>query len=195
MSPNIPLKFQLDRLNLTPVRGRGKSDSKTDRQTHRRIVQNHFSRRFEGCTSQIRSYLEVDILHDTNTSIDMEVIAYSLNEAVSVLAFFNTNTALMYRYSEIFWKQRFTAKQFAISNFLFQTKLFNSLINESDIFYALLKLCFISWSGKNVKKQGLKRPNTSMSVPPLALYKWAIKHKRNRKPQKHKRDQICIFPF
>ena len=46
-----------------------------------------------------------------------------------------------------------------------------------------------------VKKQGLKRPNTSMSVPPLALYKWAIKHKRNRKPQKHKRDQICIVPF
>jgi len=45
------------------------------------------------------------------------------------------------------------------------------------------------------KKQGLKRPNTSMSVPLLALYKWAIKHKRNRKPQKHKRDQICIVPF
>ena len=45
------------------------------------------------------------------------------------------------------------------------------------------------------QKQGLKRPNTSMSVPPLALYKWAIKHKRNRKPQKHKRDQICIVPF
>ena len=44
-----------------------------DRQTHRRIVQNHFSRRFEGCTSQIRSYLEVDFLHDANTSIDMEV--------------------------------------------------------------------------------------------------------------------------
>ena len=48
---------------------------------------------------------------------------------------------------------------------------------------------------KEPKKQGLKRPNTSMSVPPLALYKWAIKHKRNRKPQKHKRDQICIVPF
>jgi len=46
-----------------------------------------------------------------------------------------------------------------------------------------------------LKKQGLKRPNTSMSVPPLALYKWTIKHKRNRKPQKHKRDQICIVPF
>jgi len=55
------------------VRARGKSDSKTDRQTHRRIVQNHFSGRFGGCTSQIRSYLEVDFLHDANTSIDMEV--------------------------------------------------------------------------------------------------------------------------
>ena len=62
-----------------PVRARGKSDSKTDRRpdrkTHRRIVQNHFSRRFEGCTSQIRSYLEVDFLQDANTSIDMEVIS------------------------------------------------------------------------------------------------------------------------
>jgi len=88
MEPNIPLKFQLDRLNLTPVRARGKSDSKTDgqtdrrpdrqtdRQTHRRIVQNHFSRRFGGCTSQIRSNLEVDSLHDANTSIDMEVKRY-----------------------------------------------------------------------------------------------------------------------
>ena len=80
MYPDIPLKFQLDRLNLTPVRARGKSDSKTDRQKqdrqtdrHRRIVQNHFSRSFGGCTSQIRSYLEVDFLHDANTSIDMEV--------------------------------------------------------------------------------------------------------------------------
>ena len=44
-----------------------------DRQTDRRIVQNHFSRRFGGCTSQIRSYLEVDFLHDANTSIAMEV--------------------------------------------------------------------------------------------------------------------------
>ena len=77
MKPNLPLKFQLDRLNLTPVRARGKSNSKTDgqtdRQTHRRIVENHFSRRFMGCTSQIRSYLVVDFLHDANTSIDMEV--------------------------------------------------------------------------------------------------------------------------
>ena len=63
--------------SLTPVRARGKSDSKTDRQqdrqTHRRIVPNHFSRRFGGCTSLIRSYLEVDFSHDANTSIDMEV--------------------------------------------------------------------------------------------------------------------------
>ena len=49
------------------------TDGQTDRQTQRRIVQNHFSRRFGGCTSQIRSYLEVDFLHDANTSIDMEV--------------------------------------------------------------------------------------------------------------------------
>ena len=99
MEPNIPLKFQLDRLNLTPVRARGKSDSKTDRrpdrhtdrQTHRRIVQNHFSRRFGGCTSQIWSYLEVDFLHDANTSIDMEVTVvlkfdlnrYDANRAVA----------------------------------------------------------------------------------------------------------------
>ena len=54
----MPLKFQLDRLTLTPVRVRWKSDSKTDTHTHRRIVQNHFSRRFEGCTSQIRSISE-----------------------------------------------------------------------------------------------------------------------------------------
>ena len=31
------------------------------------------------------------------------------------------------------------------------------------------------------KKPGLKQANTSMSVPQLASYKWAIKHKRNRK--------------
>ena len=53
----------------------GQTDGRTDRQTHRQIVQNHFSRRFGGCTSQIRSYLEVDFLHDANTSIDMEVIS------------------------------------------------------------------------------------------------------------------------
>ena len=51
----------------------GQTDGQTDRHTHRRIVQNHFSPRFGGCTSQIRSYLEVDFLHDANTSIDMEV--------------------------------------------------------------------------------------------------------------------------
>ena len=54
-------------------RQQDKTIRRTDRQTHRRIVQNHFSRRFEGCTSQIRSYLEVDFFHDANTSIDMEV--------------------------------------------------------------------------------------------------------------------------
>jgi len=36
---------------------------------HRQIVQDHFSRRLEGCTSQIRSNLEVDFLHYANTSM------------------------------------------------------------------------------------------------------------------------------
>jgi len=44
------LKFQLDRFTLAPVKVWGKGYSKTDTQTHRRVVQNHFSRRFEGCT-------------------------------------------------------------------------------------------------------------------------------------------------
>jgi len=35
-----------------------------DRQTHRRVVQKHFPRRFEGGTAQIRSYLELFFLHD-----------------------------------------------------------------------------------------------------------------------------------
>ena len=48
------------------------------RQTDRRIVQNHFSRRFGDSITKIRSYLEVDFLHDANTMevigiIDMEV--------------------------------------------------------------------------------------------------------------------------
>jgi len=42
---------------------------KVCRQTHKRIVQNHFSRRFEGCTSQIWSYLILGFLHDANTSM------------------------------------------------------------------------------------------------------------------------------
>ena len=47
-----------------------------------------------------------------------------------------------------------------------------------------------------LKKQGLKQANTSMSVPPLASYEWAIKHNRNRKTtEKHKRDQIRVVPF
>ena len=71
------------------MRARGKTDSKTDsktdRQTHRRIVQNHFSRRFGGCASQIRSYLEVDFLHDANTSIDMEVkYLTAFNEVIQI---------------------------------------------------------------------------------------------------------------
>ena len=54
-------------------REKQQQDGQTDRPIHRRIVENHFSRRFEGCTSQIRSYLEVDFLHDANASFDMEV--------------------------------------------------------------------------------------------------------------------------
>ena len=40
-----------------------------NRHTHKRIVQNHLSRRFDGCTSQIRSYLKLDFSHDANTSM------------------------------------------------------------------------------------------------------------------------------
>ena len=61
----------------TKQRNPKQTDGQTDRQTHRRIVQNHFPRRFEGCISQIWSYLGVEFLHDANTSlghgIDMEV--------------------------------------------------------------------------------------------------------------------------
>ena len=39
-----------------------------------------------------------------------------------------------------------------------------------------LNLCYVT-----KKKQGLKQANTSMSIPPLASYAWAIKQKRNRK--------------
>ena len=56
-----------------------------DRQTHRRTVQNHFPRRFEGCISQIRSYLEVDFLHDAGTSIDMEVKLKKLGSLIPSL--------------------------------------------------------------------------------------------------------------
>jgi len=55
------------------VRVRQKSDSETDRQTQRRIVQKHFSRRFDDCTSQIRSSLKFDLLHDANTSVVLPV--------------------------------------------------------------------------------------------------------------------------
>ena len=43
------------------------------------------------------------------------------------------------------------------------------------------KISVFIWSVLCKTKQGLKQANTSMSVPPLASYKWAIKHKRNRK--------------
>ena len=62
---------------------------RTDRQTHRRIVQNHFSRRFGGCISQIRSYIEVDFLHDANTSIDMEVKQKSTSVNFSTICYNN----------------------------------------------------------------------------------------------------------
>jgi len=41
-----------------------------DRHTHRDtdgLSKTLFSRRFEGCTSQIRSYVEVDFLHDAKS--------------------------------------------------------------------------------------------------------------------------------
>jgi len=60
-------------------REKRQQDRQQDRHTHRRIVQNHFSRRFGGCASQIRSYLEVVFLHDANTSIDIEVITNKLS--------------------------------------------------------------------------------------------------------------------
>ena len=72
----MPLKFQLVRLTLTPVRVCVKGYSKTDRQIDRHTqtgCPKPFSRRFEGCTSQIPSYLKLDFSHDAKTSIDMEV--------------------------------------------------------------------------------------------------------------------------
>jgi len=54
-------------------REKRQQDGRTERQTHRRIVQNQFPRRFEGCAFQIRSYLEVVFLHDANSSNYMEV--------------------------------------------------------------------------------------------------------------------------
>jgi len=42
---------------------------KTATDTQTRIVHNHFSQRFEGSTSQIRSYLELEFSHDANTSM------------------------------------------------------------------------------------------------------------------------------
>jgi len=53
-------------------REKRQQDRQTDRHTDG-LSKNHFSRRFGGCTSQVRSYLEVDFLHDANTSIDIEV--------------------------------------------------------------------------------------------------------------------------
>jgi len=64
-------RFQLDQLTLTPVKVRLKSYSKTDRQTNTQIVQNHFLDvlKVVRYTSQIRSHLKVDFLHDANTSM------------------------------------------------------------------------------------------------------------------------------
>ena len=39
---------------------------------------------------------------------------------------------------------------------------------------------------------GLKQANTSMSVPPLASYEWAVKHKTNRKTTE---TQARSYPF
>jgi len=73
------------------------SDRRTDRQTDTQTdCPKPLSRRFEGCTSQIRSYLEVDVLHDANTSIDMEVMAISFEIhivlVVGHLCFYTTCT-------------------------------------------------------------------------------------------------------
>ena len=46
-----------------------------------------------------------------------------------------------------------------------------------------------------MKKPGLKQANTSMSVPPLASYKWAIKHKRNRKTTKNQAQSNPYCPI
>jgi len=64
-----PYRFQLDQLTLTPVRVRNKSYSKTDKRTDlskttfldvSKVVH----------TSQIRSYLKIDFLHDAITSTE-----------------------------------------------------------------------------------------------------------------------------
>ena len=83
----MPLKFQLDRLPLTPVRVRRKSYSKTDRktdthadtQTYRGIVQKHFSRRFDDCTSPIRSYVQLGFLDNANNFMGHKVISRNLS--------------------------------------------------------------------------------------------------------------------
>jgi len=76
------LKFQLDRLTLTPLRFCGKGYRKTDRQAHTHtdgLSKTTFldvSMVVDGCTSttQIRPYLKLDFLHDANTSLcDIEV--------------------------------------------------------------------------------------------------------------------------
>ena len=68
-SIGLPLRL----LELAEKDTARQTDRQTNRHTHRRVGQNHFSRRIEGCTSEIRSYLKLDFLHDANTSIDMEV--------------------------------------------------------------------------------------------------------------------------
>jgi len=45
------------------------------------------------------------------------------------------------------------------------------------------------------KNRAWSRPNTSMSVPPLASYEWAKNTRGIGKPQKHKRDQIRFVPI
>jgi len=45
------------------LRKRIQQDRHTNTHTHRRVVQNHLSRRFEGCTFQTRSYLKHDLLY------------------------------------------------------------------------------------------------------------------------------------
>ena len=77
MQPNMPLKFQLDRLNLRPVRARGKSDSKTDSKTDRHTDGLSKTTFLDvlGVVHPKSGLISMSIfLHDANTSIDMEVI-------------------------------------------------------------------------------------------------------------------------
>jgi len=74
----MPLKFQLDRFTLAPVRVCEKGYSKTDPHTQTttfldvlKVVRRVLTLVVR--TSQIRPYLKLDFLHDANSSIELEV--------------------------------------------------------------------------------------------------------------------------